>query len=123
MVNPDADGLEGKWDKDSTVSQDDQLKIPTDTRLYAVMVRANSYSSRVISSIFLPLRPSYDPKYPSNGVEVSIDLSVFVPAGHDSIVSRVSAITLRGTRFCIRRIARLARLDSRVVDKVLKKTT
>lgn len=42
MVNPDADGLEGKWDKDSTVSQDDQLKIPTDSRLYAVMVRTGS---------------------------------------------------------------------------------
>lgn len=39
MVNPDLDGLEGKWDKDSSFSQDEQLKIPTDTRLYAVMVR------------------------------------------------------------------------------------
>ncbi|CAM9896753.1 unnamed protein product, partial [Ectocarpus sp. 12 AP-2014] len=37
MVNPDLDGLEGKWDKDSTVSENDQLKIPTDSRLYAVM--------------------------------------------------------------------------------------
>ena len=40
MVNPDLDGLEGKWDKDSTVDKDDQLKIPTDSRLYAVMVGA-----------------------------------------------------------------------------------
>ncbi|CAM9239741.1 unnamed protein product [Pylaiella littoralis] len=37
MVNPDLDGLEGKWDKDATISKDDQLKIPTDMRLYAVM--------------------------------------------------------------------------------------
>ncbi|CAN0141361.1 unnamed protein product, partial [Laminaria digitata] len=36
MVNPDLDGLEGKWDKDATISKDDQLKIPTDSRLYAV---------------------------------------------------------------------------------------
>lgn len=39
MVNPDLDGLEGKWDKDTSLSQDEQLKIPTDSRLYAVMVR------------------------------------------------------------------------------------
>lgn len=42
MVNPDLDGLEGKWDKDSTLSKDDQLKIPTDSRLYAVQVICNS---------------------------------------------------------------------------------
>eukprot|EP00903_Cladosiphon_okamuranus_P012119 g11371.t1 len=37
MVNPDLDGLEGKWDKESSFSQDEQLKIPTDSRLYSVM--------------------------------------------------------------------------------------
>ena len=42
MVNPDLDGLEGKWDKDTSFSQDEQLKIPTDSRLYAVMVSASS---------------------------------------------------------------------------------
>eukprot|EP00904_Undaria_pinnatifida_P012342 jgi/Undpi1/8238/HiC_scaffold_25.g10708.m1 len=36
MVNPDLDGLEGKWDKDSALSKNNQLKIPTDSRLYAV---------------------------------------------------------------------------------------
>lgn len=62
MVNPDLDGLEGKWDKDATVSEDDQLKIPTDSRLYAVMVRM-PLLGRVISpfrEMLLPLlyRPS-----------------------------------------------------------------
>lgn len=38
MVNPDLDGLEGKWDKDESISRDEQLKIPTDSRLYAVQV-------------------------------------------------------------------------------------
>ena len=42
MVNPDLDGLEGKWDKDSALSKDEQLKIPTDSRLYAVQVMCNS---------------------------------------------------------------------------------
>lgn len=38
MVNPDLDGLEGKWGKEDGMSQDDQLKVPTDSRLYAVQV-------------------------------------------------------------------------------------
>lgn len=43
MVNPDLDGLEGKWDKDESISKDDQLKIPTDSRLYAVQVGLSDY--------------------------------------------------------------------------------
>lgn len=42
MVNPDLDGLEGKWDKDESISRDEQLKIPTDSRLYALQVRVET---------------------------------------------------------------------------------
>lgn len=38
MVNPDLDGLEGKWGKEDGLTMEEQLKVPTDTRLYAVQV-------------------------------------------------------------------------------------
>lgn len=38
MVNPGLDGLEGQWAADENMSKDDQLKIPTDSRLFAVQV-------------------------------------------------------------------------------------
>lgn len=66
MVNPDLDGLEGKWDKDSTVSENDQLKIPTDSRLYAVMVRM-LWLGRVVS-LFRGLLPIYLSAVPPVGV-------------------------------------------------------
>lgn len=53
MVNPDLDGLEGKWDKDESMSQDEQLKVPTDTRLYAVQVCLGSIACSFLRSLFL----------------------------------------------------------------------
>lgn len=38
MVNPGLDGLDGQWAADENLSKDDQLKIPTDSRLFAVQV-------------------------------------------------------------------------------------
>lgn len=63
MVNPDLDGLEGKWDKNTTLSKDGQLRIPTDSRLYAVQVTCNSFFYTLLnfSSFFVCL--SFSTKY------------------------------------------------------------
>ncbi|KAG5187780.1 multifunctional pyrimidine synthesis protein [Tribonema minus] len=37
MVDPGSAGLEGEWSMDPSLNQDDQLRIPTDQRLFAVM--------------------------------------------------------------------------------------
>ncbi|CAB1107809.1 unnamed protein product [Ectocarpus sp. CCAP 1310/34] len=112
MVNPDLDGLEGKWDNDSTVSENDQLKIPTDSRLYAVMAALEE--GRTVDDVHNLTR--IDRFFLSKLKNIATMKKVAMSTGTLEGFGRQGLLALKTSGFSDRQIARYTSTSEHQVD-------
>jgi carbamoyl-phosphate synthase large subunit len=106
MVNPERVGIEGQWSSDPDLSHDDQLRIPTDERLYAVQAALESG----LSVDYVHSLSKIDKWFLHKLRNIALLKAATMKVPLDSL-SRTAFRTLKGSGFSDRQIANYTGTD------------